>query len=68
MRELDFAGDLATLVAAGVDPATLARGDEHDGGAVTFAAPLLPGKIVAIGLNYRPARSGVRRCGARGAR
>ena len=48
-------------MAAGVDPATLARGDEHDGGAVTFAAPLLPGKIVAIGLNYHQhaAESGV---------
>ncbi len=52
VRELDAAGDLATLAATRVDPATLARGDEHDAGAVTFAAPLRPGKIVAIGLNY----------------
>jgi 2-keto-4-pentenoate hydratase/2-oxohepta-3-ene-1,7-dioic acid hydratase in catechol pathway len=53
VRELEFDGDLATLLAAGLDPATLGRGGEHDAGAVTLEAPLRPGKIVAIGLNYR---------------
>ncbi len=53
LRELEFDGDLATLLTAGLHPATLARGSEHDGAAVTLEAPLRPGKIVAIGLNYR---------------
>lgn len=53
VRELEFDGDLAALLTAGVDPATLGHGGEHDGAAVTLEAPLRPGKIVAIGLNYR---------------
>jgi 2-keto-4-pentenoate hydratase/2-oxohepta-3-ene-1,7-dioic acid hydratase in catechol pathway len=53
VRELDFDGDLAALLAVGLDVATLARGSEHDGAAVRLEAPLRPGKIIAIGLNYR---------------
>jgi len=53
VRELEFDGDLAALLTAGLDAATLARGSEHDGAAVTLEAPVRPGKIVAIGLNYR---------------
>jgi 2-keto-4-pentenoate hydratase/2-oxohepta-3-ene-1,7-dioic acid hydratase in catechol pathway len=51
--ELEFDGDLAALLTAGLDPATLGRGREHEGAEVTLEAPLRPGKIVAIGLNYR---------------
>jgi 5-carboxymethyl-2-hydroxymuconate isomerase len=46
---LDFGGDLLSLVDSGVDPYGLAVGDAVAGKA---AAPLQPGKIVAIGLNY----------------
>jgi 2-keto-4-pentenoate hydratase/2-oxohepta-3-ene-1,7-dioic acid hydratase in catechol pathway len=53
VRELEFAGDLVALLTEGLDAATLARGREHDGTAVRLEAPLRPGKIVAIGLNYR---------------
>jgi 2-keto-4-pentenoate hydratase/2-oxohepta-3-ene-1,7-dioic acid hydratase in catechol pathway len=53
VRELEFDGDLAALLTTGLDAATLARGSEHDGAAVRLEAPLRPGKIVAIGLNYR---------------
>jgi 2-keto-4-pentenoate hydratase/2-oxohepta-3-ene-1,7-dioic acid hydratase in catechol pathway len=53
VRELEFDGDLASLLTAGLDAATLARGREHDGATVTLEAPVRPGKIVAIGLNYR---------------
>jgi 2-keto-4-pentenoate hydratase/2-oxohepta-3-ene-1,7-dioic acid hydratase in catechol pathway len=49
-RRLDFDLDLLSLVQAGVDPRDLAVGDVVAG---DFAAPLQPGKIVAIGLNYR---------------
>jgi 5-carboxymethyl-2-hydroxymuconate isomerase len=48
-RLLDFEGDLLSLVRAGVDPHDLAVGDAVAG---VLAAPLRPGKIVAIGLNY----------------
>jgi 2-keto-4-pentenoate hydratase/2-oxohepta-3-ene-1,7-dioic acid hydratase in catechol pathway len=48
-RRLDFEGDLLSLVRAGVDPNTLPVGDAVAG---ELAAPLQPGKIVAIGLNY----------------
>jgi 2-keto-4-pentenoate hydratase/2-oxohepta-3-ene-1,7-dioic acid hydratase in catechol pathway len=48
-RRLDFEGDLLSLVRAGVDPRDLALGDALGG---KLAAPLRPGKIVAIGLNY----------------
>jgi 2-keto-4-pentenoate hydratase/2-oxohepta-3-ene-1,7-dioic acid hydratase in catechol pathway len=48
-RRLDFDGDLLSLVRAGVDPHELAVGDVVEG---ELAAPLQPGKIVAIGLNY----------------
>ena len=48
-RRLDFEGDLLALVRAGVDPHDLAVGDAVAG---ELAAPLRPGKIVAIGLNY----------------
>jgi 2-keto-4-pentenoate hydratase/2-oxohepta-3-ene-1,7-dioic acid hydratase in catechol pathway len=46
---LDFEGDLLSLVGSGVDPYDLAVGDAVAG---EPAAPLQPGKIVAIGLNY----------------
>jgi 5-carboxymethyl-2-hydroxymuconate isomerase len=61
LRELDGDGDLAALLAAGVDPATLARGEARALNGTTLQAPLRPGKIVAIGLNYRrhAAESGV---------
>ena len=49
LRRLDFDGDLLSLVGAGVDPHDLAVGDTVAG---ELAAPLRPGKIVAIGLNY----------------
>lgn len=48
-RRLDFGLDLLSLVQAGVDPRDLAVGDVVAG---ELAAPLQPGKIVAIGLNY----------------
>jgi len=46
---LDFDGDLLALVQAGVDPRELSLGDSVSG---DLEAPLRPGKIVAIGLNY----------------
>jgi 2-keto-4-pentenoate hydratase/2-oxohepta-3-ene-1,7-dioic acid hydratase in catechol pathway len=46
---LDFDVDLLSLVQAGVDPRNLAVGDAVAG---ELVAPLQPGKIVAIGLNY----------------
>ncbi|MDX6408379.1 MAG: hypothetical protein QOE13_1450 [Gaiellaceae bacterium] len=49
-RRLDFDLDLLSLVESGVDPRDLAVGDPVAGALV---APLQPGKIVAIGLNYR---------------
>jgi 5-carboxymethyl-2-hydroxymuconate isomerase len=48
-RRLDFDRDLLSLLQAGVDPRHLAVGDVVAG---ELAAPLRPGKIVAIGLNY----------------
>jgi 2-keto-4-pentenoate hydratase/2-oxohepta-3-ene-1,7-dioic acid hydratase in catechol pathway len=48
-RRLDFQGDLVSLIRAGIDPRDLAVGDAVEG---ELAAPLQPGKIVAIGLNY----------------
>jgi 2-keto-4-pentenoate hydratase/2-oxohepta-3-ene-1,7-dioic acid hydratase in catechol pathway len=48
-RSLDFDLDLLSLVQAGVDPRDLAVGDAITG---ELTAPLHPGKIVAIGLNY----------------
>jgi len=48
-RRLDFDLDLLSLIQAGVDPRDLAVGDVVAG---ELAAPLQPGKIVAIGLNY----------------
>ena len=49
-RRLDFDLDLLSLVQSGVDPRDLGVGDAVAG---ELAAPLHPGKIVAIGLNYR---------------
>jgi 2-keto-4-pentenoate hydratase/2-oxohepta-3-ene-1,7-dioic acid hydratase in catechol pathway len=49
-RRLDFDLDLLSLVQSGVDPRDLGLGDAVAG---ELAAPLHPGKIVAIGLNYR---------------
>ena len=48
-RHLEFDGDLLSLIQAGVDPQELAVGATVVG---ELAAPLEPGKIVAIGLNY----------------
>ena len=48
-RHLDFDLDLLSLVRAGIDPQDLAVGTAATG---DLAAPLQPGKIVAIGLNY----------------
>jgi 5-carboxymethyl-2-hydroxymuconate isomerase len=61
LRELDGDGDLAAVLAAGVDLATLPHGEAHPLNGTTLQAPLRPGKIVAIGLNYRrhAAESGV---------
>ena len=61
LRELETEGDLASLLAAGVDPATRTRGAPRALNGTTLQAPLRPGKIVAIGLNYRQhaAESGV---------
>jgi 5-carboxymethyl-2-hydroxymuconate isomerase len=49
-RRLDFDLDLLSLVQSGVDPRDLGVGDAVVG---ELAAPLQPGKIIAIGLNYR---------------
>jgi 2-keto-4-pentenoate hydratase/2-oxohepta-3-ene-1,7-dioic acid hydratase in catechol pathway len=48
-RRLEFGGDLPALIRAGAEPSELAVGDVVEG---ELAAPLRPGKIVAIGLNY----------------
>jgi 2-keto-4-pentenoate hydratase/2-oxohepta-3-ene-1,7-dioic acid hydratase in catechol pathway len=48
-RRLDFDLDLLSLVQAGIDPRDLALGDPVVG---ELLAPLRPGKIVGIGLNY----------------
>jgi 2-keto-4-pentenoate hydratase/2-oxohepta-3-ene-1,7-dioic acid hydratase in catechol pathway len=48
-RRLEFDHDLFSLIQAGVAPHELAVGAVVDG---ELAAPLQPGKIVAIGLNY----------------
>ena len=48
-RHLDFDLDLLSLVRAGIDPRDLTVGAAATG---DLAAPLQPGKIVAIGLNY----------------
>ena len=49
LHALGFEGDLSALVAAAIDPRALEVGDPVDG---PLGAPLRPGKIVAIGLNY----------------
>jgi 2-keto-4-pentenoate hydratase/2-oxohepta-3-ene-1,7-dioic acid hydratase in catechol pathway len=48
-RRLDFDLELLALVESGLDPRDIAVGDAVVG---ELAAPLQPGKIVAIGLNY----------------
>jgi 5-carboxymethyl-2-hydroxymuconate isomerase len=48
-RRLDFDLELLALVESGLDPRDLAVGDAVAG---ELTAPLQPGKIVAIGLNY----------------
>jgi 5-carboxymethyl-2-hydroxymuconate isomerase len=54
VADLGFAGDVGALIAAGVAPGTLTRGaPAADGEGERLLAPLRPGKIVAIGLNYR---------------
>jgi 2-keto-4-pentenoate hydratase/2-oxohepta-3-ene-1,7-dioic acid hydratase in catechol pathway len=47
--KLEGHGDLTALLRAGVDPGQLPLGDPIGG---ELAAPLRPGKVVAIGLNY----------------
>jgi 5-carboxymethyl-2-hydroxymuconate isomerase len=48
-RRLEASDDLAALLRSGVDPRQLPLGGPVEG---ELAAPLRPGKIVAIGLNY----------------
>jgi 2-keto-4-pentenoate hydratase/2-oxohepta-3-ene-1,7-dioic acid hydratase in catechol pathway len=48
-RRLEAAADLTTLLRAGVDPEQLSVGEPIEG---ELGAPLRPGKVVAIGLNY----------------
>lgn len=48
-RRLGFEGGLTALLQFGLDPARLATGEPVEG---ALGAPLRPGKIVAIGLNY----------------
>ena len=48
-RRLEAPGGLTALLQAGVDPRELTQGEPVEG---ELAAPLRPGKIVAIGLNY----------------
>ncbi|MFL5952069.1 MAG: fumarylacetoacetate hydrolase family protein [Gaiellaceae bacterium] len=48
-RRLEFDGDLLALVEGGADPRELTFGPQIEG---RLAAPLQPGKLVAIGLNY----------------
>lgn len=48
-RRLEGHGDLTALLRAGIDPGQLPLGDPVEG---ELAAPLRPGKVVAIGLNY----------------
>ena len=49
LRRLEFDRDLLTLIRSGVDPHELTVGGAVEG---ELAAPLQPGKIVGIGLNY----------------
>ena len=48
-RRIDAPGGLTAVLRAGVDPRELPQGEPVEG---ELAAPLRPGKIVAIGLNY----------------
>ena len=48
-RRLEFDGDLLALIQDGADPQELTVGAAVEG---ELAAPLQPGKIVGIGLNY----------------
>jgi len=48
-RRLELDRDLLSLIQRGVDPQELAVGAAVEG---ELAAPLQPGKIVGIGLNY----------------
>jgi 5-carboxymethyl-2-hydroxymuconate isomerase len=48
-RRLEADGDLTSVLRAGIDPRRLPAGEAVEG---VLAAPLRPGKIVAIGLNY----------------
>ena len=48
-RRLETLGDLTAVLRAGVDPRELPFGAPVAG---ELAAPIRPGKIVAIGLNY----------------
>ena len=61
VSDLEFHGELVDLLRAGIDPSTLPRRDARPLESVTLDAPLRPGKIIAIGLNYRQhaAESGV---------
>ena len=48
---LDFDGDLTTLIRRGVDPGEIGVADQLSG-SPRLSAPVRPGKIIAIGLNY----------------
>lgn len=50
-RLLDYSGDLTELIRSGTDPEALS-GDALPEPLPSLLAPLAPGKIVAIGLNY----------------
>src|SRR5262245_49369826 len=51
LEELAFDGDVAELLRSGVDPAGLEVVATHSA-ETTLASPVMPGKVVAIGLNY----------------
>jgi 5-carboxymethyl-2-hydroxymuconate isomerase len=53
VRDLGFDGDVTDLVEGGLDPAVLAAGAGAPLGERLLLRPLRPGKIVAIGMNYR---------------
>jgi 2-keto-4-pentenoate hydratase/2-oxohepta-3-ene-1,7-dioic acid hydratase in catechol pathway len=50
LRQLAYSGDLRELLASGIDPTQL---EVNGRVCADLTAPIRPGKIVAIGLNYR---------------
>ena len=53
VRDLGFDGDVTALVARGLDPAELTAGAAAPLGERSLIRPLRPGKIIAVGMNYR---------------